>query len=185
MEAALLTPGVPGAAPVADEPRGLAPGADPVNAVSRYELTGYMLNTLLRDTDSMSMACSLEVRVPFVDREVIRAVLPLPGPWKLARNRPKPLLLDALDGRLPPRISERPKMGFGLPFPRWLCSILAEEVDEVLKRDASRVAALGLVPERVAALWQRFRAAPERVGWSRPWALYVLVRWCTAQGVAT
>ncbi|MGH7928436.1 MAG: asparagine synthetase B family protein, partial [Candidatus Binatia bacterium] len=48
--------------------------ADLINEVSRYELGGYMANTLLRDTDQMSMAHALEVRVPFVDREIVNYV---------------------------------------------------------------------------------------------------------------
>src|SRR5205085_4148234 len=90
-------------------------GSDVVNAVSLCELRGYMANTLLRDTDCMSMAHSLEVRVPFVDPVVARFVLSLPGAWKLNGGRPKPLLLDALGDLLPSEITHRPKMGFTLP----------------------------------------------------------------------
>src|SRR5439155_27074522 len=56
---------------------------DVVNEISLLELQGYMANTLLRDTDFMSMAHSLEVRVPFVDSEIVSYLLPLPGKWKL------------------------------------------------------------------------------------------------------
>ena len=48
-----------------------------------------MTNTLLRDTDAMSMAHSLEVRVPFVDVKVVNYALSLPGDWKLAQRRAK------------------------------------------------------------------------------------------------
>src|SRR5439155_25865024 len=90
---------------------------DPVNAVSMHELRGYMENTLLRDTDCMSMAHSVEVRVPFVDAEIVRFVLSLPGNWKLnGDRRQKPLLQDALGDLLPPEVMHRPKMGFTLPF---------------------------------------------------------------------
>ena len=56
---------------VSDEP-------DVINEVSRLELTGYMANTLLRDTDQISMAHALEVRVPFVDPMVMQYILELP-----------------------------------------------------------------------------------------------------------
>ncbi len=75
---------------------------DVVNAISQLELRGYMTNTLLRDTDAMSMAHSLEVRVPFVDVKVVDFVLSLPGEWKLRGNDgPKPLLADAMSDLLP------------------------------------------------------------------------------------
>ena len=53
--------------------------ADVVNRISELELRGYMTNTLLRDTDAMSMAHSLEVRVPLVDVKVVQFALSLPG----------------------------------------------------------------------------------------------------------
>ena len=69
---------------------GVLPHGDVVNAVSRYELSGYMTNTLLRDTDQMSMAHALEVRVPFIDSAVVSFVLGLPGEWKLTVRDPNP-----------------------------------------------------------------------------------------------
>ena len=67
-----------------------------------------MANTLLRDTDAMSMAHSLEVRVPFVDSVVAGFVLGLPGAWKVngsADAVPKPLLAEVLTDLLPRRVS--------------------------------------------------------------------------------
>jgi asparagine synthase (glutamine-hydrolysing) len=52
---------------------------DPVNRVSYLELRNYMLNTLLRDTDFMSMAHGLEVRVPLIDHKLIEYLFTLPG----------------------------------------------------------------------------------------------------------
>jgi asparagine synthase (glutamine-hydrolysing) len=155
---------------------------DPVNAVSLCELRGYMANTLLRDTDCMSMAHSLEVRVPFVDAEVVRFVLGLPGAWKLNGGRPKPLLQDALGDLLPPEITHRPKMGFTLPFEDWMQSRLRSEID-VSFADDRQFESIGLQPEEVRAVWRQFLHAPQKVGWSRPWALYVLGRWCAGHRV--
>src|SRR5215217_2855978 len=93
--------------------------SDIINAISRLELRGYMTNTLLRDTDAMSMAHSLEVRVPFVDVKLIDYVLSLPGEWKIG-NGPKPLLADAMSDLLPREFMARPKMGFTLPFEKWM-----------------------------------------------------------------
>lgn len=147
---------------------------DIVNAISRLELTGYMTNTLLRDTDAMSMAHSLEVRVPFVDTKVVDYVLSLPGEWKApSRVGPKPLLADAVGYLLPREFLNRPKMGFTLPFEKWLQGKLRPEVASVLESPGC-----GLNTEAVGEVWRRFLEKPRAVGWSRPWSLYVLARWC-------
>lgn len=158
---------------------------DPVNAISRLELEGYMANTLLRDTDCMSMAHSLEVRVPFVDQEIAGFVLGLPGNWKLNganRKQPKPLLAAAVSDLLPADLLRRPKMGFTLPFEKWLQSRLRDEVENKF-RDERSMASSGIRPEAASKVWQRFLGAPRNVGWSRPWALYVLAKWCEVNKV--
>jgi asparagine synthase (glutamine-hydrolysing) len=157
-------------------------GSDTINSVSRYELRGYMANTLLRDTDCMSMAHSLEVRVPFVDAEIVRFVLSLPGDWKLNGGRPKPLLQDALGDLLPTEITNRPKMGFTLPFENWMQSRLRDEINETFE-DEHRFESIGFRPGAAREIWQRFLRSPQSVGWSRPWALYVLAHWCAQHQV--
>lgn len=158
---------------------------DVINTISTLELSGYMTNTLLRDTDAMSMAHSLEVRVPFVDAKVVDYVLSLPGEWKLrAQNStPKPLLAEALADLLPRDFVARPKMGFTLPFEKWLQQNLRAEVSSVLN-DSQRVSPAGLNAQEVQKIWRNFLQKPRAVGWSRPWSLYVLAKWCEINGVA-
>ena len=160
--------------------------SDVINAISRLELQGYMTNTLLRDTDAMSMAHSLEVRVPFVDTKVVNYVLSLPGEWKLsAKNSvPKPLLAEALADLLPRDFLARPKVGFTLPFEKWLQRNLRSEVSSVFK-DARCLSAAGLDPKMVEKIWDNFLEKPRAVGWSRPWSLYVLSKWCEMNNVAS
>lgn len=156
---------------------------DTVNAISQLELRGYMTNTLLRDTDAMSMAHSLEVRVPFIDTKVVNYVLSLPGEWKLrAGSVPKPLLADAIADLLPRDFLRRPKMGFTLPFEKWLQQELRNEVSSVLE-DPDQLSRSGLSSETVARIWQNFLQKPRAVGWSRPWSLYVLAKWCELNDV--
>lgn len=158
-----------------------APFADGTNAMSYLELTGYMRNTLLRDSDGMSMAHSLEIRVPFVDVEVARYVLGLPGEWKLG-GRPKGLLLDAMEGRVPDYVWNRPKMGFTLPFADWMLGGLREEITAALE-DREAMEACGLRREEAGRIWREYQAAPGRWRWSRPWSLFVLARWTKENGV--
>lgn len=159
---------------------------DVVNRISQLELQGYMANTLLRDTDVMSMAHSLEVRVPFVDAKVVDYALSLPGEWKLDQRQngvPKPLLADALSDLLPRDFLARKKMGFTLPFEKWMQGRMRAEIETVFASDDLLVEA-GLVVSEVHDLWRRFLHAPRAVGWTRPWSLFVLARWCQVNRVA-
>jgi asparagine synthase (glutamine-hydrolysing) len=151
--------------------------ADSINAISMLEIQGYMANTLLRDSDSMSMASSLELRVPFVDSEVVRFVLQLPGSWKMQGNGPKPLLLDALNGLLPEFVWNRPKMGFSFPFERWMASALKPDIDDALGPGGC-LNLLGFEVPVVRSVWGRFIDNPKGEKWSRPWALFVIQKWC-------
>jgi asparagine synthase (glutamine-hydrolysing) len=153
-----------------------AQSLDPVNRVSYLEARCYMLNTLLRDSDFMSMAHGLEVRVPLIDHEMARRILALPGSWKLDSGTPKPLLVSALNGQLPEKIVHRRKRGFTLPFEHWLRDALRPVVEESLSKIGEGV--LGtLINERAArGVWKDFLEG--RTSWSRPWSLYVLQCWC-------
>ena len=111
---------------------------DPINRVSYLEARCYMLNTLLRDSDVMSMAHGLELRVPLIDHQLADKLMTLPGAWKLDDNVPKPLLVGALKGTLPDEIVHRKKQGFTLPFERWLRENLRPEVEAALQKVGQR-----------------------------------------------
>src|SRR5947207_4808861 len=113
-----------------------AKNLDPINRVSYLESRGYMLNTLLRDTDVMSMAHGLEVRVPLIDHRLAEKMIALPGAWKMDRQTPKAMLVGALRGALPERVIHRPKRGFTLPFEHWLRDELRVDVETTLGKIA-------------------------------------------------
>ena len=85
--------------------------------VSYLELSRYMRNQLLRDSDVMSMAWSLELRVPFVDRKFVESIERIPAQLRLARG--KKILLDAIP-EIPDWVWKRPKQGFAFPFREWI-----------------------------------------------------------------
>jgi asparagine synthase (glutamine-hydrolysing) len=150
---------------------------DPVNRVSYLESRCYMLNILLRDTDSMSMSQSLEVRVPLIDHLLAKTVLALPGAWKMSNKAPKSLLVEALENSLPPEIIHRVKRGFTLPFDHWMRGELRGEVEPVLTRKIGNGPLGGILdPVRVRRVWEDFQRGA--TSWTRPWSLYVLHRWC-------
>ena len=147
---------------------------DPVNRVSYLESHWYMRNTLLRDSDFMSMAHGLELRVPFLDRALVEACFRIPGKRKLQGDSPKSLLLASLGVELPKEIVDRPKRGFTLPFERWLRAELKPMVEHTLSRNDAGQTFLNSAA--VGEVWSRFLA--RQTSWSRPWSLFVLDRWC-------
>lgn len=159
-----------------------ARGLDPINRVSYLESRCYMLNTLLRDADVMSMAHGLELRVPLIDHFLAAKLLALPGAWKLDDNTPKPLLANALNGALPDEIVQRKKRGFTLPFEHWLRDELRTEVERGLQNVANGPLASLLDSSAVQAVWNDFNLGA--TSWSRPWSLYVVQRWCEVNSVA-
>jgi len=147
-------------------------GASLSNTASLLELRTYMHNQLLRDTDVMSMAHSLEVRLPFLDHRLVEFLEKVPASYKF-RGALKRLLLQALDGRLPKEVTDRPKWTFTFPFERWLRSDPAwrSTLEEALGRPLDGV----LDTLGVNLLWNRFLQG--RVHWSRVWAIAVLCLW--------
>jgi asparagine synthase (glutamine-hydrolysing) len=150
---------------------------DPVNRVSYLESRCYMLNTLLRDADFMSMSQGLEVRVPLIDHVLAKSVLALPGSWKMNNGTAKKLLVESLENSLPPEIVHRVKRGFTLPFEHWMRGELCGDVEPVLTKGIANGPLQGILDSVcVRAVWQDFLRGA--TSWTRPWSLYVLHRWC-------
>lgn len=147
---------------------------DPFYETSRAELTNYTHHQLLRDTDVMSMAHSLEVRVPLLDHVLVETIHRLPAHYH-RHDGSKPLLRAALGDLLPPAIQHRPlKQGFVLPFDVWLREELRPYVQDVLH--TARVHHAEVFNTRqVDILWQRFERS--QVHWMRLWAVIVLTQW--------
>ena len=119
----------------------------------------------------MSMAHSLEVRVPLLDHRLVEAVLHLPGDVVLnGAGGPKPLLTEALGDRLPPLVSQRQgKQGFTFPFALWLRGALESRAEAVLRQ----VQGTGwLQPAAVDDVFQAHHAG--RAHWSRLWAFVAM-----------
>jgi asparagine synthase (glutamine-hydrolysing) len=147
---------------------------DRFTAVSWLELRSYLVNTLLRDTDAMSMSQSLEVRVPFLDHPLVEFVLRLPEALKQSGARPKALLIEALRDILPKEIVTQQKRTFTFPWQNWLRGPLREHVQEGLA-NLSPALQPYLRAGRVHEVWKDFLDG--RTSWSRPWSLYVLNEW--------
>src|SRR5204863_2161270 len=99
-----------------------------LSLISYAEGRTYMHDVLLRDTDQMSMAHALEIRVPLLDHKLVEYLFMLPGACKLHDHQSKPLLTYSLSSDIPDECVNRPKHGFELPFAIWLKKSLKSEV---------------------------------------------------------
>lgn len=147
-----------------------------LGAFGTLEFTHYLQNQLLKDADFMSMAHSVETRVPYLDHRLVEYVMGLPSALKLDRGRPKPLLLDALGDSLPTEIWNRPKMGFTLPLELWM----RQRMGELQALTAEQTL---LERKAVDGIWREFSAG--RLHWSRAWALVVLASFTASRKAST
>ena len=161
------------------------PEADVIARVSALCLRGYTQNQLLRDIDAVSMAHSLEIRVPFLDPAVVDFALSLPDRSKLKSSAAgdaayresgaKRILLDATRDLLPPGIENQQKRGFGMPFGAWLRGPLRDILDDPTATHI--VKARGLFnPAMVEQTRREFLQG--RGSWALPWTLMMVELWC-------
>lgn len=148
---------------------------EPIAGISWLELRTYMASTLLRDTDSVSMDRSLEVRVPLLDTALVEFMCALPDEARIQPGRHKALLVAAVQDLLPQEILQQKKRTFTLPWEEWLRGALRPRIEASF---ASLAPALAphLHPAGLSVVWDNFLRG--QTTWSRPWSLYVLNEWC-------
>jgi asparagine synthase (glutamine-hydrolysing) len=137
----------------------------------------YMAAGVLQKVDRASMAASLEVRAPLLDKRVVDLALALPAADKLRGFRTKAILKDVATGLIPDSIIHRRKKGFGMPVASWLCGPLRPMVEELLSPSA--VAADGLLDERAVSTVVSEHLSKRRNHRKTLWALFMYRLWRT------
>lgn len=150
-----------------------------LSQVSIAEYLGYTQHTLLKDTDQMSMAVSLEVREPFFDHDLIEFVLNVPDKLKYP-HYPKQLLVESLDGLIPEQIVHRKKQGFLFPWNVWMKKELREFCEAHLQSVAQRDFING---RELIGLWKRFLKEDYSVRWMEIWLFVILEYWMQKNGI--
>lgn len=142
------------------------------------DLVSYLAEDILTKVDRASMAVSLEVRAPLLDHRVVEYALSLPHTLKKRGGSTKWLLRRLLYKRVPRRLVDRPKMGFGVPLGDWFRGPLGEQMDSYCRSDA--IEGLGITPEPIRQLWSDFRAGRGHRT-DLVWQIYVLAAWARQQ----
>lgn len=130
--------------------------------ISQLELTTYMRNQLLRDSDVASMASGVELRVPFVDQVLFDELASIPSMWRLELG--KKLLIDSVP-ELPEWVVNRPKQGFRFPFDEWFSDTWVEPASST-QRASKRTPLKSRAPN-----WLKLEP------WYRRWSILVLDDW--------
>lgn len=144
-----------------------------LSQVSAAEYLGYTQHTLLKDTDQMSMAVSLEVREPFFDQDLVEYVLAIPDSYKKPVY-PKSLLVESLKPLLPDEIVFRKKQGFVLPWNVWLRKDLFAFCDRHIRNMAARPFIHG---DGLLSYWKDFLKGDKGIRWPEIWLFVVLDHW--------
>ena len=114
------------------------PYDDPITRLQYIDLRLYLQESILVKVDRASMACSLEVRAPFLDHELVEFIMGLPSRMKLRGLTSKYILKKAMGNWLPDEIIQRSKKGFGVPIAKWVKGPLKELFGELLSADRIR-----------------------------------------------
>ena len=152
-------------------------GSELRHAISMLELSSFLRERLLRDTDAASMAAALEVRVPLLDHVLAEKIAGVDPDRRFLPSGRKQLLRDVALSRLDPRLFERPKSGFVLPIDTWARRRLQPRM-EALFADDALARRIGLSGATLRTLWRSFKQGRPGLYWSRVWALFVLLSWC-------
>lgn len=158
--------------------------------VAKQDLRYFMGARLLRDSDAVAMAHSLEVRFPLIDNRLVEYVWNLPDSYKVHHNLGmaelnkgfeqtlsyreggvKKLLFDAFEKELPASFDKRSKRGFKMPFEKWMRGLLADRVNNGISKLSGKI----FTPQATQALladWQN-----GKMPWNKAWALLVLQAW--------
>lgn len=158
--------------------------------VAKQDLRYFMGARLLRDSDAVAMAHSLEVRFPLIDYRLVEYVWNLPDAYKVHHNLDmaalnkgfeqtlsyreggvKKLLFDAFESELPANFDKRSKRGFKMPFEKWMRGLLADRVNEGI----SKLSGVIFTPQATQTLLNNWQSG--KMPWNKAWALVVLQAW--------
>ena len=136
----------------------------------------YLVENILTKVDRMSMATSLEVRVPLLDHRLVEFALNLPPRMKIRGRHTKYLMRTAMAERIPSEILAKPKQGFSIPLKHWLRNTLKPIMTDLLSEET--VSRRGYFNAKAVLRWQQEHVRGQRNHSHRLWALMVFELWC-------
>ena len=139
------------------------------------DIKTYLVDDILTKVDRMSMAVSLEARVPLLDYRIVELAVNLPPQMKLQRGETKRILRQVMKGRLPDAVLNKPKQGFSIPLKHWLRGPLKPMMTDLLSPDSVR--ARGYFEPECVSRWTSEHLSGAANHSHRLWGLMVLELW--------
>lgn len=153
---------------------------DPLNHVLSTDTRVYLPDDLLVKVDRMSMANSLEARVPFLDRKLVELAFSMPSSLKLKGRTKKYILKKALEGIVPDKILYRKKAGFSIPAAKWFKEDLKDFAREILSPSNVKKTHI-LKPDYVEKIWNDHQAGKAENS-RQLWGLMMFMLWHLRSG---
>jgi len=151
-----------------------AAGLDDVSTMQLVDINTWLPGDILVKADRGSMAHGLELRTPFLDREVMSVASRLARAEKTAAGTTKFALREAVGTLLPQESAERPKLGFPVPIGHWLRGELSGFAEQVVGEARTDE---WLDRREVTGVLRRFRSGDPDVPWRQVWTLVVFSLW--------
>jgi asparagine synthase (glutamine-hydrolysing) len=154
-----------------------AAGLSPLNQSLYVDTRSYLVDNCLVKTDRMSMAVSLESRVPFLDTELVQLAFQTPAEFKLRGGETKAILKNVAARHIPKHCVYRPKEGFSIPIKHWLGTQFRPVLDEATAR--SRIEGDGIFDYATIARLKKEHLAGTANHSHILWSLIVFDQWKT------
>jgi asparagine synthase (glutamine-hydrolysing) len=139
------------------------------------DIKTYLVDDILTKVDRMSMAVSLEARVPLLDYRIVELAVNLPAPMKLNRGQTKRIMRKAMGDRLPEEVLNKPKQGFSIPMKNWLRGPIQPMMTDLLAPEL--VSRRGYFEPELVTKWVREHLEGSANHSHRLWALMVFEIW--------
>ena len=147
---------------------------DPWRETQRLEMKNYMQWRLLKDSDAMSMAHSIELRVPLVDDFLVESILSLPKGWNDRLGWPKKLLVESMNKIIPSFVLNKKKKGFQLPMDAWMKNQLEPIIIEIVSQKSIRKRGI-FEEDYMLNLYELFKT--NRLPYEHIWKFVALELW--------
>lgn len=156
-----------------------ASNLEPLAQQQYVDMKTYLADNILTKVDRMSMAVSLEARVPLLDHRIVEFALSLPPRLKLHRGQTKVILRRAMHSRLPDAILSKPKEGFSIPLKHWLAGPLRPLLTDLLSE--STVRQRGYFQPETVTRWVKEHLDGRANHSHRLWSMMLFELWLQSQ----
>jgi asparagine synthase (glutamine-hydrolysing) len=148
-----------------------------VDQLAVWDFYTEMSDMILTKVDRAAMSCSLETRVPFLDKDIIGFVNSIPTEYKIKEKNQKRILKDILEEYVPRRLFERPKQGFAVPMHSFFRNELKEWADSYIYSEKMYQSLEFINKTLLQKQWEIFQKNDKRTGMFEFWRFFILAQW--------